>query len=111
MEGKWIISEVDNSDALVSKQMLLFSIIENDYVAGNYMFFRPGDQFAIVSEKGDTLDKGRYGISGNNEHLQLYSPKDDKVITYEMVPSGKSSLQLNPLSPGVLTGLVIEKKE
>jgi len=111
MEGKWIISEVDNSGALVSKQMLLFSIIEEDYVAGNIMIFRPGDAFAIVSEQGDTLDNGQYGISDNNEHLQLYSPEDDKVITYEMVPLGKGSLQLNPLSPGVMTGLVIEKKE
>ncbi len=75
MLGEWTITGVDDNGDLTSKQTLLFSLIEENYVEGNALVFYPGDRFLVMSDKGDTLSHGRYGLSDHNDHLQLFSPK------------------------------------
>ncbi len=110
MVGKWTIADVDNTGALISKETMFFSIIEEDFESGNTLIFFPGDRFALVSAEGDTTDFGRYGISEANDKLELLPQKDKKLIRYELDPSGKGSIRLNPLTPGVITSLVLKKQ-
>ncbi len=111
MVGKWVITEVDNTDALVSKQTLFLSIIEEDYIGGNSLIFSPGDTFVLLSQEGDTLNQGFYGLTDTNTYLELLSPEDNKIIRYKISPASSDVLQLHPVSPGVLTSLTIEKKK
>ena len=109
MVGQWTITGVDDNADLTSKQTLFLSLIEEDYIEGNRLIFYPGNRFMVISDKGDTLSHGQYGLSDHNDHLQLYSPGDKKVTRYKISSSGKDNLQLNPVSPGDIRELVITK--
>ena len=111
MVGRWTITGVDDNGDLTSKQTLFLSLIEENYVEGNSLVFYPGDRFVVVSENGDTISRGRYGLSDHNDHLELFSPEDKKVTRYEISPSGQNVLQLNPVSAGDIRGLVITKSK
>ncbi len=109
MVGSWTITNVDNSGDLLSKQTFFLSLIEEEYVDGNLLVFSPGSKFTVLSVKGDTLDVGKYGISDKNKNLDLYSPRDKKLIRYKILTLDTGTIQLEPLTPGVTRSLTMQK--
>ena len=107
--GEWIIKTVDDADALISKEEFLLSAMHEKYKEGYIFKFENGAKFVLLSDKGEKMAEGQYGIGEHNDILSLqFSPKNT-VFTYE-IEKNNSGYNLNIKTPGELINLVIEKK-
>jgi len=109
MVGEWVISEVDNADALISKEILFLSILEDQYQQGNVFKFSEGERFELLSVKNEILKKGRYSIGQNDEVLLLLFEDGNHLLKYEIVKEGENIFRLNAKTSGELINLVIKK--
>ena len=60
--GEWKITEVDDSDALLSKEEFITSIIHEKYKVGYVFNFEKGAKFTVNSENGENVLSGQYSI-------------------------------------------------
>ncbi len=109
MVGNWEIIEVDDADALVSKEEFLTSIMHEKYKEGYVFTFEKGANFKLKNESGTEVLKGQYAIGSENKTLSINVLPEENQFEYEMVKSDKI-IQLNIQTPGELVNLKIEKK-
>ena len=107
MVGEWIITEVDDSDALVSKEEFLMSIMHEKYKESYVFSFEKGPKFKLSDDQGVEVSKGQYAIGAEDKTLILQI--GDQELEYEMV-NNNGEVQLNIQTPGELVNLKIRKK-
>lgn len=108
--GEWSITEVDDADALLSKEEFITSIIHEKYKEGYVFNFEKGANFTINSENGETVLTGQYSIGNKDKSLTLLVTPENNEFEYELLKKN-NTYKLNVQTPGEIVNLTITKKE
>ena len=108
--GEWSITEVDDADALLSKEEFITSIIHEKYKEGYVFNFEKGANFTINSGNGETVLTGQYSIGNKDKSLTLLVTPENNEFEYELLKKN-NTYQLNVQTPGEIVNLTITKKE
>lgn len=108
--GEWSITEVDDADALLSKEEFITSIIHEKYKEGYVFNFEKGANFTINSGNGETVLTGQYSIGNKDKSLTLLVTPENNEFEYELLKKN-NTYKLNVQTPGEIVNLTITKKE
>ena len=108
--GDWSITEVDDADALLSKEEFITSIIHEKYKEGYVFNFEKGANFTINSGNGETVLTGQYSIGNKDKSLTLLVTPENNEFEYELLKKN-NTYKLNVQTPGEIVNLTITKKE
>lgn len=108
--GEWSITEVDDADALLSKEEFITSIIHEKYKEGYVFNFEKGANFTINSGNGETVLTGQYSIGNKDKSLTLLVIPENNEFEYELLKKN-NTYKLNVQTPGEIVNLTITKKE
>jgi ADP-dependent phosphofructokinase/glucokinase len=106
--GQWKITEVDDADALLSKEEFITSIIHEKYKVGYVFNFEKGANFTINSESGEKVLTGQYSIGAENKSLTILVTPENNEFEYELVKNS-DTYKLNIQTPGEIVNLSIAK--
>tara|TARA_B110000211_G_scaffold215695_1_gene258123 strand:- start:396 stop:812 length:417 start_codon:yes stop_codon:yes gene_type:complete len=107
--GEWNITEVDDADALLSKEEFITSIIHEKYKVGYVFSFEKGANFKINSASGEKVLEGQYSIGAEDKSLTILVTPDNNEFEYELEKSN-DTYKLNIQTPGEIVNLSITKK-
>lgn len=107
--GQWNITEVDDADALLSKEEFITSIIHEKYKVGYFFNFEEGPNFSLIGEDKSVVLNGQYAISAEDKSLKILITPDNNEFEYELEKSG-DTYKLNIQTPGEIVNLIIAKK-
>jgi len=107
--GEWNITEVDDADALLSKEEFITSIIHEKYKVGYVFTFEEGANFSLAAQDGSTVLNGQYSIGAEDKSLTILITPDNNEFEYELEKSG-DTYKLNIQTPGEIVNLSIDKK-
>lgn len=106
--GKWIISNVDDAAAMISKEEFLLSAMHEKYKKGYVFNFEKGPKFSVLSNEGEEVLSGKYGISAQNESVTLQLNPDQTELNYNLSNVEGGHL-LTVTTPGEMVNLTITK--
>ena len=112
MVGKWIIRSSENSQANISKETYMLSLLDQSYEEGNILQFKQGDLFMISSPDGTLIVKGKYGLNDDNSVLSLLPNDQTEASDYKIVKNSDGTLELiskNAVEP--MTLVISKEKE
>ena len=107
--GEWNITEVDDADALLSKEEFITSIIHEKYKVGYVFNFEKGPNFTINSQKGEKVLAGQYSIGAENKSLTILIKPENNEFEYELLKEN-DNYKLNIQTPGEIVNLTISRK-
>ena len=107
--GEWNITEVDDADALLSKEEFITSIIHEKYKVGYVFNFEKGANFTVKSQNGEAVLTGQYSIGAEDKSVTILVTPDNNEFEYELVKNN-NSYKLNVQTPGEIVNLSITKK-
>lgn len=108
--GEWNITEVDDADALLSKEEFITSIIHEKYKVGYVFNFEKGANFTINSKSGENVLVGQYSIGAKNKSLTILVTPENNEFEYELLKKN-NTYKLNIQTPGEIVNLTITKKQ
>jgi hypothetical protein len=107
--GEWNITEVDDADALLSKEEFITSIIHEKYKVGYVFNFQKGANFTINSASGEKVLAGQYSIGAEDKSLTILVTPENNEFEYKLVKND-DTYKLNIQTPGEIVNLTITKK-
>lgn len=107
--GEWNITEVDDADALLSKEEFITSIIHEKYKVGYVFNFEKGANFSLKEQNGTEVLSGQYAIGSDDNSVTILVSPDNNEFEYNLVKSG-DAYQMNVQTPGEIVNLLISKK-
>ena len=108
--GEWNITEVDDADALLSKEEFITSIIHEKYKVGYVFNFEKGANFTINSKSGENVLAGQYSIGAEDKSLTILVTPENNEFEYELLKKN-NTYKLNIQTPGEIVNLTITKKQ
>lgn len=108
--GEWNITEVDDADALLSKEEFITSIIHEKYKVGYVFNFKKGANFTINSKSGENVLAGQYSIGAEDKSLTILVTPENNEFEYELLKKN-NTYKLNIQTPGEIVNLTITKKQ
>ena len=108
--GEWNITEVDDADALLSKEEFITSIIHEKYKVGYVFNFEKGANFTINSGSGENVLTGQYSIGAEDKSLTILVTPENNEFKYEILKEN-NTYKLNIQTPGEIVNLTITKKQ
>ena len=108
--GEWNITDVDDSDALLSKEEFITSVIHEKYKVGYVFNFEKGAKFTVNSENGKNVLSGQYSIGNEDKSLTILVTPENNEFEYELVKEN-NTYKLNIQTPGEIVNLTISKMQ
>ncbi|MBL56835.1 MAG: hypothetical protein CMP61_06595 [Flavobacteriales bacterium] len=106
--GKWRITAVDDAAAMINKEEFILSAMHEKYKEGYVFQFEKGPNFKLISETGNPILEGQYGIAIENSGVTFLLPEKKQEISYDLEKKNNGFL-LTVTTPGELVNLTIEK--
>ena len=106
--GKWTISKVDDSAALISPEEFLLTAMHNKYKEGYVFNFEKGPKFSLLAQDGSEVAKGNYGIGAEDKSVTIQLTPDNIEISYDLSKEN-GEYTLTVTTPGELVNLTIKK--
>ena len=106
--GKWMISKVDDSAAMISKEEFLLSAMHEKYKEGYVFNFENGPRFSLFSQEGKEVLAGNYGVGLENKSVSFQIIPDSSEFSYDL-SAIDGGYELTVTTPGELINLTIVK--
>lgn len=108
--GKWTISKVDDSAALVNAEEFMLTAMHEKYKEGYFLNFAKGAQFQLANTEGTDVLAGQYSIGAEDKSVILQFGDDKTEIAYDL-KKVKGGYDLIVTTPGELVNITITKTE
>lgn len=107
--GKWTITKVDDSAAMISAEEFMLTAMHEKYKEGYVLNFEKGPNFTLSTSEGKKVIDGKYGIGAEDKSVTLQLAPDNTEISYDL-ESVDGGYTLNVTTPGELVNITITKK-
>lgn len=106
--GKWKISVVDDSAALISPEEFLLTAMHKKYEKDYVFDFEKGPNFKLISANGAQILNGQYSIKSDSSSVTFLIYPDSTEISYDLEKKGVD-YDLIVTTPGELVNLTVVK--